>query len=559
MPVAQPYLCRQHGHVLGVDQAAAAAASATGTAAGSVVPAHVTSTSATATVAPPPQPATAAVLVRALPAALAAAAARGVEAALASLGDWRHDPDMVDLADDLEACLSWGPCTTKARGVTALRRLAECIRCLPALLRQAVATPDVCDMTLSAFVAGRLRVNTSGKRIPEEWQDRPIPEPISVRSETMAIVGLMRTARIIPADPRGTLPALRRTMRKTGCLNRNGASPRGYTFLWELVEAWNRGIVPRNDPQAVAALGLYVTGIQFLLRPKYVREVQPHELIHCGDTRYRLVWAWADKARSAAMTAASAAASRRSAPTAAAAATGNTRTNPLDKRLPAKHPRVSASQGDLLHTLHHTWRQVRGSDPGPLFCRTEVAKQTFKLPPGATLVQWRTTSGTAVPTFIWKRSKMSERILKRWLVRFLTPIVGQKRALRRVLSGLRGGGEMELVELCAPVSVRATVGWWVAKRVSAEGALVTYEGSSLESMWSWTVLLGTLRIRVLAPGVFTYVSRPISRSSRVRSIMRRQARDIIDAARAASAASAALAPSHAAPSRAAAAGAGAAP
>jgi len=312
MPSAEPYLCRQHGDVVGVTAAAAAATAAAGPAAGSVVPAAVSEGTARATVAAATRPATTAVLVRALPEALTQAASMGIDAAIATLGEWRQDPDMIDLVDDLTACLEWGPSSTKVRGTSALRRLDECCEVLPVPLRQSVATPDICDVVLSAFVSGRLRVNVSGKRIPDAWNGRPIPEPPTVRSEVTAIVGLLRTARILPADPRGTLPALRNVMRKTGCSSRNGASPRGYTFLWELVEAWRSGIVPRNDPQAVGACGLFVTGIHFLLRTKYVREVEPDEIAYSGaDTRYQLTWKWADKTRTALMTAAGAAAAAR--------------------------------------------------------------------------------------------------------------------------------------------------------------------------------------------------------------------------------------------------------
>ena len=118
---------------------------------------------------------------------------------------------------------------------------------------------------------------------------------------------------------------------------------------------------------------------------------------------------------------------------------------------------------------------------------------------------------------------------------------------------------MELVELSAPVSVRATVGWWVAKRLSAEGALVTYEGCSMESMWAWTALIGTLRLRVLAPGVFTHVPHPaiFSRGSRLRTAVRRETREAQREAERMATAAAARAPAHAAPRLAAASAAGA--
>jgi hypothetical protein len=191
----------------------------------------------------------------------------------------------------------------------------------------------------------------------------------------------------------------------------------------------------------------------------------------------------------------------------------------LIRGVPPKHPRVSASAGDLLTELQTSWRRIRGDDAGPLFCRVEAARQTKKVPRGARLVWWMNQSKVSTPVFVWPSSSLSERIIKRWLVRFVTPIVGAERARLRVASGFRGGGEMELVELNAPLPVRATLGWWVARRVSAEGALVTYEGASVEAMLAWTARLGTLPIQVLAPGVFRFVP-GTARSARLRRMCR---------------------------------------
>lgn len=560
MPVAEPYLCRQHGDVLGASAAAAAAAAAAGASAGTVT--HAADGAAAVATSGPPRLAPA-ILVRALPGALTTAAGTGVAAALASLGDaWRSDPDMRDLADDLTETLSWGNASTRAKGAGAIRRLTECLQVLPHMLTQAVATPDIVDVLLCAYVSGRLRVRTARRRVPPEWLGRPIPEPTSVRGEVMALVGLLRLAAILPPDPRGSLLRLRRVLKKTGCLARHGASPRGYTFLWELGLAWDSGIVPRDNPQAVAALTLYVTGIHFLLRPIYVRSVEPTELTHVESTRYKLKWKWADKARAELLAAQrcgfhpGAAAAARS--TGAAVREPEVAAAGPNGKVPAKHPRITGSQGKLLHELQQLWRVVRGSDDGPLFCRIEPARQIGRTPPGAVLTHWE-HRGERTPAYMWTRSRMSEKILKQWLVRFLTPIVGPARAQKRVLSGLRGGGEMELVELSAPVSVRATVGWWVAKRLSAEGALVTYEGCSMESMWAWTALIGTLRLRVLAPGVFTHVPHPaiFSRGSRLRTAVRRETREAQREAERMATAAAARAPAHAAPRLAAASAAGA--
>ena len=76
---------------------------------------------------------------------------------------------------------------------------------------------------------------------------------------------------------------------------------------------------------------------------------------------------------------------------------------------------------------------------------------------------------------------------------------------------------MELVELGASVAVRATIGWWRAKRLSAEGALITYEGCSTEAMCEETSFLGSTYIRVRAPGVYTVTPPPAAwRAARCR-------------------------------------------
>ena len=441
--------------------------------------------------------------------------------------------------------LSWQPSKgSAAKGTSATRRFAEFIATLPSSLAQAVATPGVLDVVTSSFVSARLRVKVARRPIPEEWKGRPVPEPTSVvRGETFAIIGLLRLAALLPSDSKGSMPCTRRVLRKTGCLAAKGASPRSYPFLWELVAAWESGAVPRNNPQAIAAFGLFLTAIHFLLRPRYVRATEPTDLLHEGGCKYRLDWGWADKSRPGAL-----------APAAAAAASARPQPQPIRHRfmeelksLPAKHPRITASQGKLLHEVLSIWRPFRGPSPGPLFCRTEAARQQTKTPKGSPATKAWTYDRQTTPAYMWTQTPMSEKVLKRWLVFFLTPIIGQARARKRVLSGLRGGGEMELVELRTPVSVRATLGWWVARRLSAEGALITYEGSSLESMWAWTALLGTLRIRVLAPGVFRYIPHSPARGIRRRRALALRARETIAAAERLAEAAASVAPQHAAP------------
>lgn len=526
MPEPTPYLCRQHGDILGSPPATAAGAAA---APPVVVPSDGVGPARLAPAAPPPSaPAT---LILALPEVLRDAARCGVESALTAVAGWKDDPDMRNLVDDLVETLHFAPASTKAKGSSAISRLREFLEVTPPSLLRALATADALDVTLAAFVSMRLRVATRRQpTLPPSWTERPIPDPVAVKGEVSAILGLLRLASLLPADPKGTVPRTRRVMRKCGCLARHGASPRGYTFLWELIAAWNTAI-PRNDPRALAVATLATTAIHFLLRPIYVRSVSPSQIRPEPPDRWILRWGEADKTRPARAgpapaAAAAGAGSSTSAPAPAptpAPTTSNT-AHPALRSLPPKHPRISAAQGELLSELQRRWRSIRMAVPepevGPLFCRTEVARQTAKVPKGAHLVRWRPEAGSdPVPVLIWPRSRLSERIIKRELVRFLSPIVGPRRAARRMLSGFRGGGEMEHVELGTPVSVRATVGWWVARRVSAEGALVTYEGSSVESMAAWSARLGTLHIRVLAPGVFRVLP-CVARSIRARAARR---------------------------------------
>jgi len=517
MPEPVAYLCRQHQGAIAVGQPAEASRAGAAAAAG---PAAVPSSGAAASRL---------VLVSALPEVLKQAARSGLEAALASVERWSHDPDFVALVEDLVETLSFGAVTTQAKNNSATRRLEEFLSIAPATLLSSVVTPGVAHVVLSSFVSARLRLGRQGTRLPPQWTTKrsSVPEPPSVKGEVGALAGLMRLAAVLPPDPRGTLPWTRRVMRKSGCYSKHASSPRAYTFVWELVLAWKRGLVPRDNPTAFASFALFLNAIQFLLRPIYARSVEPPMVTPDAGTpcAWRLDWTRGDKSRQPMLTAAVVAAQRKHQADAAAASATASGAGAADARgagqrprqgrrreaaffagLPAKHPRVTGTQGRLFDATLRTWRAFRGDRKGPLFCRVEVARQTKKVPSGAALRQWPTPDGRLVPCFVWEDKMLSERILKRWLVAFLMPIIGAKRARQRVLSGLRGGGAMELEALGTPLPVRATVGWWVARRLSAEGALITYVGCSMESMWKWTRRLGERRIRVLAPGVFRYVT-----------------------------------------------------
>ena len=194
----------------------------------------------------------------------------------------------------------------------------------------------------------------------------------------------------------------------------------------------------------------------------------------------------------------------------------------LLQSVPAAHPRYTGSAGRWLHRAQRMWREVRGQCVGtdPLFCRVEPARQTVKVPVGAV----RTTFN-GKDCYMWPGTKVSPYRIKRELVAMLTPIIGASRAARRTAAGFRGGGEMELARLGKPVDVRATIGWWVARRIATEGQIVVYEGSSIESMWAATSDLGSSYMRVLAPGVYTTSppGRLVSRSVMQRATARRVA------------------------------------
>lgn len=427
------------------------------------------------------------------------AAAHGVARALRHVEGWKHDQDLMDIMDDLAETLAFGPKATATKGVSAVKRFREFVEWLPPRLSRARAVHDTIDITLAAYVNARCGVARNSP-----W-DPPRPQPPSVRGEVAAVVGLLRLADLLPADPKGTIPRTRRTMRKCGCCQKHDASPRAYTFAWELEAAWRIG-VDTADPTAVMVWCLCVTAIAFLLRPKYVRSLIPHELRPVRGV-WELRWQRDDKGRPVAR------------PPDAPALTWVP-----ESGLPARHPRLTAAAGTMLRralAIANT-APPRGATEGPMFCRVEVARRPgAAVPKGAVAKPWVPPGGgTPVPTYWWTGSQLSARIIKRHIVRFLTPVVGAARARHRVLSGFRGGGEMELRELGAPLPVRATIGWWKAKLLAAEGAIVTYEGASVEAMAEWTAKLGSTYLRVLAPGVFT--TRPpvnLSRSAGVRRSM----------------------------------------
>ena len=221
------------------------------------------------------------------------AAAKGVASALDALGpEWKNDPDLVGIADDLADTLAFSPATTSAKGVSAVRRFREFVNWLPPRLRDARATEAVVDFVLASFVNARCGVARGSPWTP------PRPEPPSVRGETAAVIGLLRLAGVLPADPRGSLPRTRRTLRKCGCCVKHDASPRAYSFAWELEAAWELS-VDRSDPREVCVWCCCATALGYLLRPKYVRNVEPHELRPDAPGSSVLRWARDDKTRPA--------------------------------------------------------------------------------------------------------------------------------------------------------------------------------------------------------------------------------------------------------------------
>ena len=450
-----------------------------------------------------------------LPDELRRAARRGVASVLGTLGDWKSDPAMRDIAADLTETIGHLADSTRAKGASALRRLQELIAILPTRLTNATATHDVIDVLLADYVNRRTR-RARRVPIPPEWtgDGSSPPQPQSVRGEVCSIIGLARTAGLLPADPRGTIPKTRKTMRACGCMKKNNPSPRHYTFLFELIAAYKQGRAG-TDIRRWAVWCFAVTAIHFLLRPKYARAINDKELVHVSGDRYRLEFARGDKTNQPPLppaASAAAAARRDDAGCSSDSSTEDDETEQEDrpasgvsrpvppKGLPAAHPRYTGSAGPWLHKAQSLWRVVRGECGAdePLFCRVEAARQHSKVPKGARRVKFDDLN-----CYIWPKTPLSAQTIKKELVAMLAPIIGMSRALKRTLGGFRGGGEMELAELREPVHVRATIGWWVAKRISTEGQMVVYEGASMEDMWDSSRKLGTRYIRVLAPGVYT--------------------------------------------------------
>ena len=458
---------------------------------------------------------------------IGSAAARGLANALRELGPgWKTDPDLKDLVADLTETVGHVASGTAAKGATAIRRLRELIDVLPTRITNATATHNLIDIVLADFV---MRRTGRARRvaIPRPWRDGGVPQPQSVRTEVCSIIGLLRVAGLLPVDPRGSIPKTRRAMRACGCQKKAQASPRHYTFLWELIEAYKHGLAT-SDVCRLAVWCFAVTAIHFLLRPRYARLVSGREISRVSGRRYRLRFARGDKTNQPPLP-----------PAVPAAAAANDDTDMSDdsdvddrkdasarstlhRSVPTAHPRYTGSAGPWLHLAQRLWREVRGEcgDTEPLFCRVEPARQTGKVPVGAV----RTTFNGS-DCFMWTATKLSEYRIKRELVAMLTPIIGASRAAKRTAAGLRGGGEMELAELGKSASVRATIGWWVARRIATEGQIVVYEGSSIESMWEATADLGSTYIRVLAPGVYTTSppGRLITRSVMQRATARRLA------------------------------------
>jgi hypothetical protein len=445
-------------------------------------------------------------VVRALPEVLSQPARQGIRAAAQGLpAGWDDDSDLGDLFDDVEATLTWTAAATRVKGASAIRRLTEFFSVTPRRLLDALATHGACDLLLSSFVAARCGV---GKRArPREWRQDGLDAPSwrdSVRAETSALIGLMRLSRVLPPDARGTIPLTRAVLRKCGCLGKNEASPRAYTFMWELEAAYRLG-TPLRCPRAFAVFTLCVIALCFLLRPRYARWARRHNLWRAhadGAERYRFRWGAGDKTNveavpSATARAAAAARPRRRAADPGTGAAGGA-AGPSGG--PVALTRLTAARHTLLDSVVSEWVALRRplEDPGVLVCRTEVRRRAGALPAGSRAAVWR-----GIPVLLWPDTPLSSPIIHLEMRRFLAPVVPPRALRLRIFSGLRGGGEMELTDRRVDVSVRATLGWWRARRVSAEGAMVTYEGCSVEAMYDATVNLGSTFLRVLAPGVYS--------------------------------------------------------
>jgi len=395
--------------------------------------------------------------------------------------------------------LAFAPTATAAKGRSAVRRFAEFVDDMPQRLATAKPSHDIIDLVLASYVNARCGV---ARKRPRAWGT--LPERSTVRGEVAAVVGLLRLADLLPDDPRGSLPKMRRTLRKCKCGQKHDASPRAYTFLWELETAW-RISIDRKDPRQCMVWAMCIIAVYFLLRPRYARLCAMAELVVTSPRSAELKWQRDDKGRPIGR------------PAGAPGLTLVPQTG-----LPARHPRLTAASGDVLATAINIISRLAPPRRGdqPVFPRVEIARQTRVVPTGAVLHDWVPPGGgEPVPAFWWRDSPMTSSQWSRNMRTFLTPIIGPTAARARVPSGLRGGGEMELVELGASVAMRATQGWWRAKRLSAEGALITYEGCSTETMCEETSFLGSSYIRVRAPGVYTVTPPPAAwRAARCRAV-----------------------------------------
>ena len=425
------------------------------------------------------------------------AAATSVRATLDTLGDWRNDEDLRELADDLVDTLAFAPSSTTAKGRSAVRRFEEMVGSLPERLASAPPTHDMIDIVLAAYVNARCGV---ARRRPREWKQ--LPSRSVVRGEVGAVVGLLRLAELLPADPRTSIPKTRRTLKKCRCCDRHDASPRAYTFMWELECAWRTGAVNRADPRACIVWCMCVVGVCFVLRPKYIRYATLAELT-TRPRMFQLRWQRDDKGR----------------PVGRPAGAPEVKVVP-PTGLPARHPRLTTAANAMLSIAMHILLHLTPSRAvhNLVFPRVEAARQTTRTPVRATRHVWRPPGGgTPVMAYWWLDTPMTSEQWTRNMRSFLQSVVGPERAPTRIPSGLRGGGEMELAKHRASVAVRATIGWWRQKRISAEGAMITYEGCSTEEMALETSFLGSTYIFVEAPGVFSTTPPPnVARSARHR-------------------------------------------
>jgi hypothetical protein len=298
-----------------------------------------------------------------------------------------------------------------------------------------------------------------------------------------------------------------------GCMRKLDASPRAYTFLWELVAA--RPYC--KSPQAIAVWTLCIATIFFLLRPSYAKAADARALRHVNGQQYRFYLDTGDKSNQP-----------RIMPCTSDDSDSDNEKPPARKRqrrattngnttLPPAHPRHTAAAGNTLHRAMSEWAPVRGPmAPGePWFCRIEPARQTTRAPKGA-----RPTTCEGQACWLWPGTQLSAEVVKKQMVSFLSPIIGEDRARIRNLCGLRGGGETEHAHRKVEPHVRATIGWWKIRRLQEIGAMVGYEGASVEEMCDATRGLGTRYIRYLSPGVFT-TTPPVPRSVRQRRIFPR--------------------------------------